>query len=136
MDEPSLLERYTHRRDTKVDGEGDGEDVVDDLGCFGWLRGHRDRALMLELRKKTGAIQAIGYSWLQKIEFEPSSGITLWCPGQKVRIVGRNLNTDSGSKIRLFEGLTRHKVLWIREATEIGQFELPESATSIERIDW
>ncbi len=34
---------------------------ADDLGSFGWLRGIRDRAIMLELRQKNGNVVAIGY---------------------------------------------------------------------------
>jgi hypothetical protein len=43
----------------------DGEtEAPDDLGAFGWLRGVRDRALMLELRRKDDSVMAFAYAWL------------------------------------------------------------------------
>ena len=55
----------------------DEVDATDDLGAFGWLRGIRDRALCLELRKKTGAIVAIPYMTIDKYEYDPTEGITI-----------------------------------------------------------
>lgn len=111
--------------------ESDAEGT-DDFGAFGWLRGTKERAVMLELRKKTGAILAVGYSWIEFIEFDPSDGITLWIPGRKVRIQGRNLNMPADPErpnVRLFEGLTRHRVPWVQE------LEASTTAlTSVEKI--
>ncbi len=103
-----------------------GTGLVDDLGAFGWLRNERDRAVMLELRHANGGITAISYSWLESAEFNPSEGITLSFSGKTVNLTGRNLNVESRPGVRLFEGLTRHRVLWIREADEA------ESAGSLE----
>ena len=50
---------------------------------------------MLELRKKTGNILAASYSWIEKVKFDPSKGITLHAQGQKIRIRGRNLNGET-----------------------------------------
>lgn len=100
-----------------VSAESDAEGT-DDFGAFGWLRGTKERAVMLELRKKTGAILAVGYSWIEFMEFDPSDGITLWIPGRKVRLHGRNLNAPADPErpnVRLFEGLTRHRVPWVQE---------------------
>jgi hypothetical protein len=111
-------------------------DAWDNLGCFGWLRGVRDRAPMLELRKKTGNILAVGYAWLERAEFDPSEGITLYLAGQRVHIKGRNLNHDARPLVRLFEGITRHKVPWIREATQADILAARADSCLIEAITW
>lgn len=70
---------------------------------------------MLELRKRGGNIIAVGYGWLERVEFDPSVGITLLVPGQKILIRGQNLNAEIRPNVRLFEGITRHRVAWVRE---------------------
>lgn len=137
MDE-SLLHKYTGRKlesDPSTLSALDS-DITDDLGCFGWLRGVKERAVMLELRKKDGHILAIGYGWLERMEFDPSKGITLHLVGQRIRVTGRNLNAESRPLVRLFEGLTRHRVPWIREADRATQLESREGATVVEAIEW
>lgn len=137
MNDKPILPRYTKR-----DGEvsvlhGDTDDgVTDDLGSFGWLRGIKDRAIMLELRKKDGNILAIGYGWLERVEFNPSEGITLMVLGQKIRIKGRNLNGEVRQSIRLFEGITRHRVPWIQEADEPARMEGNDAVTLVDSIEW
>ena len=74
-----ILERYAGRTneltaDALSTSEADG---AEDLGAFGWLRSARDRSVMIELRKKNGDILAIGYGWIDRIEFDPSEVITL-----------------------------------------------------------
>lgn len=90
-------------------------DLADDLGCFGWLRGVRERAIMLELRKRSGDVLALGYAWLESVAFDPSIGITLAFPGRRVFIKGRNLGAPVRPNVRLFDGVIRHRVPWIRE---------------------
>ena len=107
-----------------------------DLGAFGWLRGIRDRAVMLELRRKDGNILAVAYAFLDRVEFEPSSGITLHAGDTQVHISGRHLNGAPGSTFSLFEGLTRHRVPWIAEAGERGRLTIDSSACVVERIVW
>ena len=109
---------------------------VDDLGSFGWLRGVRDRAVMLELRKKTGNILAIGYGWLERAEFDPSEGITLHLVGQTIRLQGRNLNAEIQPQVRLFSGITQHRVAWIQEAGGAGSMQAAPGATVVEAIEW
>lgn len=116
-------------------------DATDDHGCFGWLRGVKERSLMLELRKKTGQIKAFGYAWLELVEFDPSDGIALYFPGHIIKVKGSNLNSPISpdrSQINLFAGLLRHRVPWIREGEktpkEIGN---PQNCVVlIERIEW
>ena len=109
---------------------------LDDLGSFGWLRGVRDRAVMLELRKKDGNILAVGYAWLDKAEFDPSIGITLHTGGQTIKLRGRNLNTEARPNVRLFQGITRHRVPWIQEADEPAAMEARGQGTLVEEIEW
>jgi hypothetical protein len=131
-----LLERYTGRR-SSADGEIDGGSEVDgseDLGAFGWLRGPRERAIMLELRKRTGVIVAIAYGYINKIEFSPSEGITLHC-GQQIKIKGRNLNGEARPGVRLLHGLTRNRIPWIAEADPSSKLQASKNAVLVESIE-
>ncbi len=104
-----------------------------DYGAFGWLS---DKAIMLELRKRDGSVRAYGYAWLQEVDLDPSKEIVLCLPGGKVRIIGRNLNAETKPNIRLFQGITRHKVLFIQEVDEVTSMNARDSDTVIERIEW
>ena len=132
-----ILQKYTGKNGDKSIGSAatDEAETADDLGAFGWLRG-RDRAIMLELRKKNGNIVAVGYSWLERVEFDPSEGITLHVGGQRIRIKGRNLNGEVRPNVRLFQGITRHKVPFIQEADEPAALQAGKSVTIIEKIEW
>jgi hypothetical protein len=132
-----ILQKYTGKgTDRIVDAAATEEsETTDDLGAFGWLRG-RDRAVMLELRKKNGNVLAVGYGWLERVELDPSEGITLHLVGQKILIKGRNLNAAVRPDIRLFQGITRHKVPFIQEADGPTALQAGKSATVIERIEW
>lgn len=112
------------------------QDLPEDLGAFGWLRGIRERAVSLELRKRDGNILAVGYGWLERVEFDPSLGITLTVSGRKIRITGRNLNAEVRPMVRLFEGIVRHRVPWLCEAGERDGHQAPDSGTVIETIEW
>ena len=65
MADAEILTRFTDKvvgeRLADVAGQ---DDACEDLRSFGWLRGIRESAHMLELRKKTGNIVAIGYAWI------------------------------------------------------------------------
>jgi hypothetical protein len=132
-----ILQKYTSR------GGGGEPDVAliesaeaEDLGSFGWLRGHRDRAITVELRKKTGHIIAVSYAFISKFEYEPSLGIVLHCGGQLYTIKGRNLNQDVRPNVRLFEGLARMRVPWIQEADRSESLKPDRPAVTIETISW
>ena len=114
----------------------DEADATDDLGAFGWLRGIRDRALCLELRKKTGAIVAVPYMTIDKYEYDPTEGITIHTAGETVRIKGRNLNAEVQPMKRLYDGLVRARVPWVQETNRQGAFEADKSATVIESLEW
>lgn len=139
----SILKRYTGRtveslaenRHATDDGQSNDIEAADDLGAFGILRGIRDRAIMLELRKKDGGITAIGYGYLERAEYDPSEGITLHVLGQKIRLKGRNLNAEARPAVRLFEGITRHKVAWVREADHRESMTADDGDTVIDAIE-
>jgi hypothetical protein len=133
-----LLKRYTTRAgengadaDVSADAEG-----CDDFGAFGWLRGVQDRAVSLELRRKGGDILAIGYSWIERVQFDPSEGITLHCGKQTIRFRGRNLNSEIRPQVRLFEGICWHRVPWLVEADRPADLAAGNGGTVIERIEW
>jgi hypothetical protein len=133
-----LLDKYTGRRFSNS-GEPDGGSEVDgseDLNVFGWLRAPRDRAVMVELRKGTGNILAVGYGYIDRIEFSPSEAITLHCGDQKIKIRGRNLNGEIRPAVRLFSGLARHRVTWIAEADPSSKLQASKNAVIVESIEW
>ncbi len=139
----SILKRYTGRtveslaeaRAASESAPMSDNENADDLGAFGHLRGLRDRAIMLELRKKDGSITAIGYGYVERAEYDPSEGITLHVLGQKIRLKGRNLNAEVRPAVRLFEGITRHKVAWVREADDRESMTAADGDTVIDAID-
>lgn len=110
-------------------------DEADDVGCFGWLRASRDRCVMLELRKRSGERLAINYGWIESIAFDPSTGISLVAGRLRIEIAGTHLNTEQRPHVRLFEGLTRHKVPWIAETSPIDS-GFRADVTAVHQIDW
>ena len=133
----NILQKYTSRQAEEPPNPMHPEvQEFDDLGSFGWLRGVRDRAIMLELRKKNGNVLAVGYAWLERAEFDPSVGITLHVAGKTIRIQGRNLNTESRPNVKLFQGITRHRVPWIQEADHPSAIVTPKNATLVDEIAW
>ena len=130
----SLIEKYA-KRSPGGDSRPDDADGAEDLGCFGWLRGVRDRAIMLELRKKDGSVIAVGYAWMERAEFDPSEGITLHVSNRTVRIKGARLNAEARDAVRLFDGIVRHRVPWIRESSRAEALAGEPESVSIESIE-
>lgn len=97
----------------------DDPDACDDCGAFGYLRGVRDRALMLDIRLKTGNREAFSLAMLDRIAFDPSEGITLHFAGTTVKLFGRNFARRQANGVVLLEGLHRHRVPWIVESDEL-----------------
>jgi hypothetical protein len=56
--------------------------------------------------------------------------------GQTIRITGRNLNGEVRPGVRLFQAITRHKVVWIQEADEPTALQAGKSATIVQKIEW
>jgi hypothetical protein len=131
----NLLEKYAAAKPADAEKPEELENVPDDLGAFGFLRGVRDRAIMLELRHKDGSIDAFGYAWLSKSTFDPSEGITLHFGANTVKITGRNLNAAVQPNVRMFAAILRHRVPWICEADGSAVIQTPRGAVLIERIE-
>ncbi len=138
MIDKKILGRYGGRDggDGANDNETREEGAVDDFGTFGFLRGSRERATMIELRKKDGSVRAVSYGYIDKADFDPTDGIVLHVGGQKIIIKGRNLNREVHPKVRLFEAVCRHRVPWLREAAETESIAASEGDTIIEAIEW
>jgi hypothetical protein len=131
-----LLRKYINRSGAPGESDQDNDsDGAEDLGAFGWSRSQRDRCISLELRKKDGSIMAIGYSWIERFEFDPSDGITLHTHGKQIRIKGRNLNAEARPQMRLFQGLCRHRIPWITEADRSTQLKAGKADILIEQIE-
>lgn len=138
MDLPpkSILERLTGHAPHESDpSEADGE-AADSHASFGWLRGVRDRAQMLELRKRDGSIKAVSYGWLDSVLYEPGEGIVLSIAGSEIRITGRNLNAEVRPNLRLLMMLARHRVLWIQEADRTVAMSAEKEMLVVEEIRW
>lgn len=136
MKESSVLAPFSAKvAPSPVRGE-DEADLTDDLGAFGWLRGVRERSIMLSFHQKNGNIVALPYAWLDRAEFNPSVGITLNFGKQIVNIVGRNLNAEVRPLVRLFDGLARHRIPWVREADRVAALAASERSTIIEQIEF
>jgi hypothetical protein len=109
--------------------------IEDDLGPFGCLRGVRERAVMLQLRLRAGGVVALGYAWMQSVEFDASKGITLRFAGKTVTVRGRNLNAETRPNVRLVDELCCHRVAWIQEADEPAALKADHHAVVIEHIE-
>ena len=129
----NVLEKFVSRK-TEAPPPADVEEV-DNLGPFGWLRGIRDRAEMLELRLRDGTVSAHSYSWLRKAHFDPSGEIVLDFSGETVRIAGQNLNIELSPGKRLFEGILRRKVPWLAQVTNDVALTATKGAVVIEELE-
>jgi hypothetical protein len=92
MNGNSTIQKYSDRFADNPNAAMSVEEGAEDFGGWGLLRGLRDRAEMLELRKKTGNVRAVGYSWIGRVDYDPSAGIILWVGEEKIYIKGRHLN--------------------------------------------
>jgi hypothetical protein len=129
-----LFRRYGGiREEVPDDVEIEGDGVVD-LQAFGFLRGIRDRSVMLELRQKDGSIYAFSYAWLERAEFNPSDGIKLCFGGKAATIRGRNLNAEIRPGIRLFDALVRHRVPFIQESDGPTAMKAARDALVVDEI--
>lgn len=133
-----ILERYTslkadepERSSTLIELDG-----TEDCGAFHFLRGIRDLARMLQLRKRSGEILAVGYGYIDRVLFEPSIGITLRASGEKILIRGRNLNSEVRPTVCLLEGIMRQRVTRITECDESSNLFANVNDVVIEAIEW
>jgi hypothetical protein len=65
---------------------------------------------------RSGNRVAISYAYFERVGYDPSEGITLHLAGGKsVLIGGRRLNDEVRPQVRLYEGIVRQRVAWVRE---------------------
>jgi hypothetical protein len=132
-----LLEKFADRVALSDEPEALSDDVVDDLGAFGYVRGGlHDRSIMLELRRRCGNILAIGYGYVDRIEFDPSEGITVHCGSRSILIKGKNFDKEVRPQVSLFRGLTRNKIIWVAEADQGVRLKAGENEVVVDAIEW
>jgi hypothetical protein len=139
MSDDRILQKYSGRispNDAYAVAMPSEPDGTEDLGAFGWQRGQRDRSVMLELRKRNGDIMAIGYGWIERVEFDRNEGIKLQVCGKTIKIKGKNLNTEARPQVRLFQGITRHRVSWVQEMDQSVILQVEKGTVVIEAIEW
>jgi hypothetical protein len=71
----SILKQLSEKNGNSQSRDNLIDEPPEDLGAFGWLRGSRERAVMLELRGKDGSITALGYPTLFSTPFDLSERI-------------------------------------------------------------
>jgi hypothetical protein len=137
MNANTNLQKYVDRFNDGTES-GAGSDAEENLGAFGLLRGTRDRADFLELKKKSGDIRAVGYGWIENVDFDPSPAcITLhFNAGRTVKIKGRNLNAVTRQQLSLLGGILRLRVLWIVESDQSTTFQADKDVVVVETIEW
>ena len=121
MSDMLTLQDRIRSRHTPVSSQSlpeEDPDACDDWGHFGVLRG-KERALMLDLRLKTGTREAFAYALLERVSFDPSDGVTLRFLGTVVKLTGRNLARPAATGVVLLEALHRHRVSWVAELDEV-----------------
>lgn len=129
----NVLDKYRPKQPVMRDAPLEPE-ILEDFGAFGFLRGVRERALMLELRHRDGTLNAIGYSWLDRVAFDPSDGLML-CFGRRiVTVTGMNLNAEIRPHVSLFDGIVRHRIPWLAEADRAASLDAKPGMPVIESI--
>jgi hypothetical protein len=131
----SVLHQLTERLAKRFPEQNDDADLVDDLVAFGWSRGVKDRNYYIEFRKKDGSVTALPYMMLERVDFDPSEGITLKFTTRTVRLIGRNLNSEVRPNVLLLNGILRNKVPWIKEADHGAIAFNNQQSTIIEGIE-
>lgn len=139
FDPNSLLESLADRRGRPALKEVEESDE-ESCPAFGYLRGLREPALMLELRFRDGNREWYPYGLLGPCRFNPSVGILLRFTGDVVTLVlirGSNLDTlvNQGAINLTDRGIQRHRILWVREMDEGELRRAPKGEPTIDRIE-
>jgi len=131
----SVLHQLTERL-ARATPESDATETIEDHVAFGWSRGVKERNYYIEFRKSNGSITALPYMMLERVDFDPSEGITLKFTTQTVRLIGRNLNAEVRPNVVLFNGILRNKVPWVQESGSTALLAAGKHATVIESIEY
>ena len=112
----------------------------DRCAAFGFLRGLDARALMLELRFRTGDSGCLSYSLLASWWHNPSVGLLLRFEGGTLKLVlirGSNLDclVGNGAANLTDRGLQRHRITYMREMGEEELRRAGKGAPTIDRIE-
>ncbi|AMV24078.1 hypothetical protein VT84_06755 [Gemmata sp. SH-PL17] len=141
FDPHALLENLADKRPRAIPKEIEPEGS-DEEACpaFGFVRGTRDKALMLELRFRNGNREWYPYSLLGPCKYNPSVGILLKFAGDTVNLVlirGSNLDAfvNQGTVNLTDRGIQRHRVLWVREMDEDELRRAPRNEPTIDGIE-
>ena len=106
--------------------------------AFGYLRGVRERALLLECRFRDGNTEAFSYGWLGRVSYVASAGLLLRFSGDRlywVLIEGANLDRALADGVSLHrKGLLRHRVTWVREMSAEELRRAGPDAVTVEHI--
>ena len=90
-----------------------------------WLvRSSIVRPLMLDIRFRNGNRFGVAYPYLNNVEYDPSTGISVWFTMSAVIISGRRLGP-------LYEGFLQQRVEWVAESPRFPARGMP-AVTSIE----
>ncbi len=140
MSDDTTLQKYLRRNRSESLSNGADDQGMEQAetvaGCFGFLRGARERAMCLELRRKSGQILAINYSYVSRFEYQPDIGILLHSSGDTIKINGINLNAPIAPQVRLFEAICRHKVPWLSESDRTDRISAGPDTVIISTIEW
>jgi hypothetical protein len=139
FDPNSLLEGLADRRSRLVLKEAEESDEQS-CAAFGYLRGLREQALMLEVRFRNGNREWYPYSLLGSCRYNPSVGLLLRFTGDVVTLVlirGSNLDAlvHQGAVNLTDRGIQRHRILWVQEIDEAELRRASKGEPTIDRIE-
>jgi hypothetical protein len=139
FDPNSLLEGLADRRSRPALKEAEESDEQW-CAAFGYLRGLREQALMLELRFRNGNREWYPYGLLGPCRYNPSAGLLLRITGDVVTLVlirGSNLDAlvHQGAVNLTDRGIQRHRILWVREMDEGELRRTPTGEPTIDCIE-
>lgn len=110
------MERLDTRRSTPKEPEEESEE---DFGSFGYLRGIKERSIMLEFRFLNGNTEAMPYHSLERLVYNPSEGLLLQFHDGKIRLKGQKFNTVQSNGIVFLQALLRNRITWVQESDEL-----------------
>lgn len=131
-----ILHSFSSRVGSETILERATDEDVESFPSFAVLRGVRERAVCVELRKKTGETIALPNGMIHRFEFDASNTIKLNCAdGLIVTMTGTNLSAPIRPGLSLFSALARYIVPWVCEAERTATLTA-EPPIVVTRIEW
>lgn len=121
MERPSFVKSLMATTRTEENGDAEPRDAFKDAGA------RARETLSLDIRLNDGRRAGGPYTYLQWIDYDGGSTITLEWPGREYVIVGKRLR-------ELYEGLLDHRVKFIQEGAYFEEGLKPDDAPHIESI--